>query len=151
MVTDNATGSKVYETTSTNPSGGSFTIDLSNAQTGGFRTIYDVSLQAKNTAEPDWSRDSFTLYIYDKNCLDILVQPVARNGKNTVAVSGGRVTMSNEAWIASLTQDQILALNRDINLQAAISINYGAHAWGETSDRIRWASENSGIAAINYP
>ena len=97
------------------------------------------------------SRDSFTLYIYDKNCLDILVQPVTKGGITIVDVDGDQVTMSNEAWIASLTQDQILALNRDIDLQAAISINYSDHAWGEASDRIQWASENSTIAAVNYP
>ena len=155
-VTDNATGEKVLETTQYDDygtiEGGQFTIDLSDANiTDGFRTIYDVSLQAKNTAEPDWSRDSFTLYIYDKNSLDILVQPVIRNEITTVDVSGDTVTMSNEEWIASLSRDDILALERDIDLQAAISINYGNHAWGEASDRIRWAVENSGIAAVNYP
>lgn len=59
--------------------------------------------------------------------------------------------MSNEEWIASLKQNEIIALNRDIDLQTAISINYGDHAWGEASDRIRWASEQSGVAAVNYP
>ena len=33
----------------------------------------------------------------------------------------------------------------------AISINYGDHAWGEASDRIRWAVKNSETAAVNYP
>ena len=139
VVTNNATGDKVT------------TISTPGSDTGGSFTIYDVSLQAKNTAEPDWSRDSFTLYIYDKNCLDILVQPVTKGGVTIVDVDGDQVTMSNEAWIASLTQDQILALNRDIDLQAAISINYSDHAWGEASDRIQWVSENSTIAAVNYP
>ena len=152
VVTNNATGEKVYETTKTGDKGGSFPIDLANAEIqDDFRTIYDVSVKAKNVAENDWSRDSFTLYIYDKNCLDILVQPVTKNGKATVDVDGDSVTMSNEDWIASLTQEQILALNRDIDLQAAISINYSEHAWGEASDRIKWASKNSKTAAVNYP
>lgn len=152
VVTNNATGKVVYQTDETENGGGSFTIDLSAADiTDGFRTIYDVSVKAKNTAEKDWSRDSFTLYIYDKDCLDILVQPVTKNGITTVDVNGDTVTMSNEAWIKSLTEDQILALNRDIDLQAAISINYGDHAWGEASDRIRWVVQNSDIAAVNYP
>ncbi len=155
-ITDNATGYKVLETTDYKQYGdtasGQFTIDLSKANIDdGFRTIYDVTLQAKNTAEPDWSRDSFTLYIYDKSALDILVQPVTRDSITTVDVNGDTVTMSNEEWIASLSQDEILALNRDIDLQAAISINYGDHAWGEASDRIRWAVENSDTAAVNYP
>ena len=157
VVTDNSTGAKVLETADYTQFGdtaaGQFTIDLSDADiTDGFRTIYDVTLQAKNTtAGQDWSRDSFTLYIYDKNALDILVQPVKRGGVTTVGVNGDSVTMSNEDWIASLSQDEILALNRDIDLQTAISINYGDHAWGEASDRIRWAVENSETAAVNYP
>lgn len=158
VVTDNSTGEKVLETTDYTENGGTteggqFTIDLSDAEINdGFRTIYDVTLQAKNTtAGQDWSRDSFTLYIYDKNALDILVQPVKRGGVTTVGVNGDSVTMSNEDWIASLSQEEILALNRDIDLQTAISINYGDHAWGEASDRIRWAVENSETAAVNYP
>lgn len=157
VVTNNSTGEKVLETAKYTEYGdntsGQFTIDLSDANiTDGFRTIYDVTLQAKNTtAGQDWSRDSFTLYIYDKNALDILVQPVTRGGITTVGVNGNTVTMSNEKWIASLSQADILALNRDIDLQAAISINYGAHAWGEASDRIRWAVDNSETAAVNYP
>lgn len=157
VVTDNSTGEKVLETTDYTENGGTteggqFTIDLSGANIpDGFRTIYDVTLQAKNTtAGQDWSRDSFTLYIYDKDALDILVQPV-ENGRVTVSEDGDTVTMSNEDWIASLSQEDILALNRDIDLQTAISINYGDHAWGEASDRIRWAVENSDTAAVNYP
>lgn len=152
VVTDNASGKTV--TTLDQPdsaAGGSFTLDLSQTEiSDGLRTIYDISLQAKNTAEPDWSRDSFTLYVYDRNALDILVQPVTRDGVETVRVDGDTVTMSNEEWIASLTQDQILALNRDIDLQTAISINYGAHAWGEVSDRIRWSAEQNATASVNY-
>ena len=157
VVTDNSTGKKVLETTEYTQygdnTGGQFTIDLFQAGIeDGFRTIYDVTLQAKNTtAGQDWSRDSFTLYIYDKNALDILVQPVERGGITTVDVNGDSVTMSNEDWIASLSQEEILALNRDIDLQTAISINYGDHALGEASDRIRWAVDNSETAAVNYP
>ena len=120
-VTDNGTGRPVVsldETESTE--GGVFTIDLADAKTDGFRAIYDVSLQAKNTAEPDWSRDSFTLYIYDKDCLDLVVKEMDHD---RVVVDGDSVFMSNEDWIASLSQDEIIALNREIDLQTTISIN----------------------------
>ena len=152
VVTNNATGEKVTtRSTPDSANGGSFTIDLSAAAIkDNFRTLYDVSVKAKNTAEKDWSRDSFTMYIYDKNCLDILIQPVD-NGRVVVSENGNQITMSNEEWIATLSQDEILALNRDIDLQSVISINYGDHAWGEASDRIKWASSNSTVAAVNYP
>lgn len=145
-VTDNSTGEAVVSLDETEAEGGTFSIDLAGAETGGFRAIYDVSLQAKNTAEPDWSRDSFTLYIYDKDCLDLVVKEI-ENGR--VVVDGDHVSMSNEAWIASLSQDEILALNREIDLQTAISINQD-RAWGEASDRMEWSSHDSSVAAVNY-
>ena len=146
-VTDNNSGLPVVETTTPGSSqGGSFSINLADAETDGFRAIYDVSIQAKNTAEPDWSRDSFTLYIYDQSCLDLVVQE-RENGR--VVVDGDHVSMSNEEWIASLDQDQILALNREIDLQTAISINQD-RAWGEASDRMEWSSQDSSVAAVNY-
>ncbi len=148
VVTDNENGTVVYQSNATGEAGGSFPIHLSEAKTNGFRTIYDVSIWAKNAAETDWSRDSFTLYIYDAACLDILVQPVE---KDRVVVDGDTVIMNNEKWISGLNQDQILALNRDIDLQTVISINYGAHLWSEAIDRLNWLSENSEIAAVNYP
>ena len=68
VVTDNSTGEKVLETTDYTENGGTteggqFTIDLSDAEINdGFRTIYDVTLQAKNTtAGQDWSRDSSSI------------------------------------------------------------------------------------------
>ena len=146
-VTDNNSGEPVVtEIGPDSTEGGSFSINLADAKTDGFRAIYDVSIQAKNTAEPDWSRDSFTLYIYDQSCLDLVVQE-RENGR--VVVDGDHVSMSNEAWIASLDQDQILALNREIDLQTAISINQD-RAWGEASDRMEWSSQDSSVAAVNY-
>lgn len=127
-VTDNATGTKVIETDDYRTYGGvddgKFIIDLEKADTKNFRIIYDVTIQAKNTAEKDWSRDGFTLYIYDQSCLDLVVQPVERDGKKTVTVEGDKITMSNQDWISGLSQDQILALNRKIDLQTGLSINY---------------------------
>ena len=59
-VTDNANGKVVYHSdTADSAGGGRFSLDLSKAEIpDGFRTIYDVSVKAKNTAEPDWSRAS---------------------------------------------------------------------------------------------
>ena len=59
-VTDNASGDVVYHSdTADTAGGGRFSLDLSQAVIpDGFRTIYDVSVKAKNTAEPDWSRAS---------------------------------------------------------------------------------------------
>ena len=76
---------------------------------------------------------------------------MVRNGQATVTFDGNTVHMSNEDWIASLDQEQILALNRDIDLQAELGINYDDHPWGEASDRVEWSSHDSSTAAVNYP
>ena len=76
---------------------------------------------------------------------------MVRNGQATVTFDGNTVHMSNEDWIASLDQEKILALNRDIDLQAELGINYDDHPWGEASDRVEWSSHDSSTAAVNYP
>lgn len=153
-VTDNATGDDMVLSNEEVPCEengwkGSFTF---TPNAGKFRNVYDVTVSAKNARESEWTRQSYTVYFYNKDCLDIVVKGVSTDGKDRVVVSedGSSVQMSNREWIKSLTQDQILNLKRDINLKTVISINYDAHAWGEASDRIRWASENSDAASINY-
>lgn len=106
-----------------------------------YRDVYTVTIRAKNGSDSTWSGDSFLLYVYDADALKILV-----NGKT----SAGSVTMSNIAEISRMTQDQILALKRDVYLKNIISVNYGEYAWNEVSDQIVWASSDSGVASVNY-
>ncbi len=105
-----------------------------------YRQVYTVTLQAKNGEDSTWSYDSFLLYVYDEDALKIMVDGASEN----------RVQMSNIAEISRMSQEQILALKRDIYLKNIISANYGEYAWTEVADQIMWKSEDSTVASVNY-
>ena len=104
-----------------------------------YRKVYTVTIQAKNGTDSTWSYDSFLLYVYDANALQILVDGAA----------GGNHTLSNRETFSEMDQEQILALNRDIYLKEIISINYGDYAWNEVADQIIWDVEGD-AATLNY-
>ena len=134
------------------------TLNLENGAAGGFyelpianitkknndptsyRDVYTVTLQAKNGTDSTWSYDSFLLYVYDEDALKIMVDGETANS----------VTMSNIDAISAMSQDEILALKRDIYLKNIISVNYGEYAWTEVADQIAWKSSNNSVATLNY-
>ena len=84
--------------------------------------------------------DSFLLYVYDADALKIWVDGEDKSS----------ITMSNVSAISKMTQDEILALKRDINLKNIISVNYGEYAWSEIADQIKWKSSDNRVASVNY-
>ncbi len=116
-----------------------FTADSSDST--GYRQVYTVTVQARNGEDSTWSYDSFLLYVYDADTLKIMVDG---------AKSDGTLTMSNREKISSMSQDEILALKRDIYLKNVISANYGEYAWSELSDQLVWSSSDSSVASVNY-
>ncbi len=124
---------------------GSFDLPIDSITAGGdptsYRQVYTVTVQAKNGTDSTWSYDSFLLYVYDADALKIWV-----DGKN----AGNKLTMSNVGTISQMSQNQILALKRDIYLKSIISVNYGEYAWTELADQIAWKSSDSGTASVNY-
>lgn len=125
---------------------GSYTLNVADVQIDdsdptSFRDVYTVTVRAMAGNNGTWSNDSFLLYVYDQNALDILI------GGESVE----DYTLSNREEISKMTQEQILALNRDIQLKEVISTNYGERAWNALADQIIWKSEDSSVASINYP
>ncbi|MCD7999664.1 MAG: hypothetical protein LUH21_20805 [Clostridiales bacterium] len=151
-VTDNDTGNQVISLGSSAASKdqGEVILDL---KTKDFCTIYTVEAKARNGQDDAWSRDSYVLYVYDADALKILVD-------GEVQEDNGRYTLSNRDKISNLYQKEggqkaILDLERDINLQKVISINYGEYAWTELADRMQWkvTSDNEEMApsaSVNY-
>ena len=142
----------VYESFNTPGTGingsytGKYTLKLSDVKTNkevptSYRDVYTVSIQAKNGSDSTWSYDSYVLYVYDKDALKIWV-----NG----AEAGDTLTMTNIPSISAMSQDQILALKRDITLKEVVSANYGDYAWTDLSDRISWNSSDSEVGDLNY-
>lgn len=105
-----------------------------------YRTAYTVTIQAKNNTDSTWSYDSFIFYVYDADALKIMV-----DGK-----SADEITMSNIDEISKMSQDEILALKRDIYLKNIISVNYGEYAWTEVADQIEWSLSDKNVASLNY-
>lgn len=105
-----------------------------------YRTAYTVTIQAKNNTDSTWSYDSFILYVYDADALKIMV-----DGK-----SADEITMSNIDEISKMSQDEILALKRDIYLKNIISVNYGEYAWTEVADQIEWSLSDKNVASLNF-
>jgi len=141
--TDNTTGAVVGELSIDNLEGANPSGVFSFPVHGGdFRNIYTVELWAKNISDPTWSYDSFVLYVYDENALQI--------SKNGALITGSEITLSNEEWVAGLSQEEIIDLSRNILLQAEVSAYTGNHIWSEARDRIQWRSANNVVSSVNY-
>ncbi len=122
-----------------------------------YRDAYTITVKVKNAADSAWAYDSYVLYVYSEDILDILLD----HGETDT--TGGTYKMSNVEKIKALWDDggedgseAIVALQRDIALRNVISINYGQYAWAELADQIAWSSKKadgtsgSDIASVNY-
>ncbi len=109
--------------------------------------VIRASVQAANQEVP--STDSFVLYVYNHDALDILVDAV--KGKNKPGVTDqNQIELDNHKKIENLLSEDrktiqlgndivsIESLSEDINLHSIISINYGDYVWGQISDQISW-------------
>lgn len=119
---------------------GTCVVPLTDVSNGTLSDVYTVNIKAKNRTDSTWSYDSFVFYVYNADALQIMV-----DGKAT-----DELLLSNIGGIAGLSSDKILELERDITLRKVISINYGAYAWQQVTDKIAWAVENSHTASVNY-
>lgn len=102
--------------------------------------MYTVSLKAKNRVEDAFSYDSYVLYVYNSKALKILV-----NGTKM-----DNFTMSIGDILSTMTSDEILALNRKINITDTLSINNNDYKWSNIADKFTWKSSNDDIASIKY-
>ena len=119
---------------------GTCVVPLADVTDGTLSDVYTVNIKAKNKNESTWSYDSFPFYVYNADALEIMV-----DGQSTDSL-----LLSNIQGISGMSSAEILALNRNITLRKAISINYGAYTWKQVTDKISWAVENSSIASVNY-
>lgn len=119
---------------------GTCVVPLADVSDGTLSDVYTVNIKAKNRTDSTWSYDSFAFYVYNADALQILV-----DGEKT-----DKLLLNNIQGISGMSSDEILALERDITLRKAISINYGEYAWQQVTDKIAWAVENSSFASVNY-
>lgn len=133
----------IYTDTSSTDSG-SHKLSIDSVPSDSLKDIYTVTIKAKNTQDSGWSTDSFVLNVYNRNSLNIQT-----DNQDQEAVS-----MDNNSYIKNLYEDKgsegILDLDRNIYLKKYIGINYSQYPWGSITDQIKWSSENSKIASVNY-
>lgn len=105
------------------------------------KDVYAITLAAKNSLDATWSYDSLYLQVYKHDAFQIQIDGVSKSAHQ----------MSNEESIKNMTNDERLALKRNINLVNEMSINYKDFTdLGEITDQFQWQSSNNEIGLINF-
>ena len=124
-------------------SAGTYKLDLSPVAEGNLKDTYQVMLSVTNPGEESPSTDSFPLYVYNADALQIVNsedEPIKElTLDNTNKVSGNLPTDTQE----------ILSMRQELGLLDYIGINYGAYDWNSFKDGIAWATDNKEIS-VNY-
>lgn len=141
-VTDDNSSSEVYNKTHSGGSG-TYTLNLNQVAEDNLKDTYQVMLSVDNGQYESPSTDSFPLYVYNADALQIVNsedKPITElTLDNTSKVDGDLPTD---------TQD-ILSMRQELGLLDYIGINYGDYDWNSFKDGIAWATDNKEIS-VNY-
>ena len=119
---------------------------------GSHREVYIVSVKAKNDGDNVWGTDSFVLYVYSANALELVYDDYLQNGANGTLMSNVPMIERLIAGAGSREAESkaIVALDREIALSSKLHINYDDYAWEQLRDQIAWKSSDSKVATVNY-
>lgn len=122
---------------------GTYTLNLNQVAEGNLKDTYQVMLSVDNGPYESPSTDSFPLYVYNADALQIVNsedKPITElTLDNTNKVSGNLPTDTRE----------ILSMRQELGLLDYIGINYGDYDWNSFKDGIAWATTNEKIS-VNY-
>lgn len=122
---------------------GTYTLNLNQVADKKLKDTYQVMLSVDNGQYESPSTDSFPLYVYNADALQIVNsedKPITElTLDNTSKVDGDLPTD---------TQD-ILYMRQELGLLDYIGINYGAYDWNSFKDGIAWATTDEKIS-VNY-
>lgn len=149
-VTEDSTSEKVCNETLSSGSG-TYTLNLSQVAEGNLKDTYQVMLSVTNPGEESPSTDSFPLYVYNADALQIVNSEDKKIDSltldNTEKVQD--LTAENNETVASKTTQEILSMRQELGLLDYIGINYGDYDWNSFKDGIAWATTNEKIS-VNY-
>lgn len=132
-------------------SAGTYKLDLSPVAEGNLKDTYQVMLSVTNPGEESPSTDSFPLYVYNADALQIVnskdEEIASLTLDNTEKVQD--LTAENNETVASKTTQEILSMRQELGLLDYIGINYGAYDWNSFKDGIAWATTDEKIS-VNY-
>lgn len=130
---------------------GTYTLNLNQVAEGNLKDTYQVMLSVTNPGEESPSTDSFPLYVYNADALQIVNSKDEEIDSltldNTEKVQD--LTAENNETVASKTTQDILSMRQELGLLDYIGINYGAYDWNSFKDGIAWATTNEKIS-VNY-
>ena len=141
-VTEDSTSETVYEGTPTG-SADTYTLNLSPVAEGNLKDTYQVMLSVDNGQYESPSTDSFPLYVYNADALQIVNskdEPI----KELILDNTSKV----DGDLPTDTQD-ILSMRQELGLLDYIGINYGDYDWNSFKDGIAWATTDEKIS-VNY-
>lgn len=130
---------------------GTYTLNLNQVAEGNLKDTYQVMLSVDNGQYESPSTDSFPLYVYNADALQIVNSKDEEIDSltldNTEKVQD--LTAENNETVASKTTQEILSMRQELGLLDYIGINYGAYDWNSFKDGIAWATTNEKIS-VNY-
>lgn len=130
---------------------GTYTLNLNQVAEGNLKDTYQVMLSVTNPGEESPSTDSFPLYVYNADALQIVNSKDEEIDSltldNTEKVQD--LTAENNETVASKTTQEILSMRQELGLLDYIGINYGDYDWNSFKDGIAWATTNEKIS-VNY-
>ena len=149
-VTEDSTSEKVYDGPLTDGSG-TYTLNLSQVEEDNLKDTYQVMLSVDNGQYESPSTDSFPLYVYNADALQIVNSEDKKIDfltlDNTEKVQD--LTAENNGTVAGMESQEILSMRQELGLLDYIGINYGAYDWNSFKDGIAWATDNEKIS-VNY-
>ena len=149
-VTEDSTSEKVYDGPLSSGSG-TYTLNLNQVAEDNLKDTYQVMLSVTNPGEESPSTDSFPLYVYNADALQIVNSKDEEIDSltldNTEKVQD--LTAENNETVASKTTQEILSMRQELGLLDYIGINYGDYDWNSFKDGIAWATTNEKIS-VNY-
>ena len=149
-VTEDSTSEKVYDGPLTG-SAGTYPLNLSQVAEGNLKDTYQVMLSVDNGPYESPSTDSFPLYVYNADALQIVNSKDEEIDSltldNTEKVQA--LTAENNGTVAGMESQEILSMRQELGLLDYIGINYGDYDWNSFKDGIAWATTNEKIS-VNY-
>lgn len=142
LITFDKVNGKFPDDSGVSETGGSYTLTIDPVTDNKhIKDVYAITLAAKNSLDSTWSYDSLYLQVYKSNALHIQIDGVSKTAH----------TMSNVETIKNMTNDDRVALKRNISLRNEMNINYKDFTdLGEIIDQIQWKSSNKDTGVIYF-
>ena len=127
---------------------GTYSLELAEVNNDYLKDTYQIMLSVDDGEVAAPSSDSFPLYVYNGDALQI-VNSQGEKIESLTLDNTDKVSDLTGSSSSSMSTSDILAMRQELGLLNYIGINYGDYRWNSFRDGIAWATSNDAIA-INY-